>query len=293
MKKTSNLFFLFIIIFMTMQPMVFIATAVNDIPADFCISSQETNLIKLINDFRKKKHIPAIPASRSLSFVAYTHTHDLFNHHPDEDFCNLHSWSNSDRWKNCCYTKDPSSILCMNEKPKELTHYTAPGFELIYYENDSLNLQNVMDFWQSNAPSSDFLLNTGKWAKYSWKAIGVSIYKGYVSIWVGGETDWEGIISVCSTKSASDSTNLSTIQIIPMDTVPSGRFHLITGSYPTPEQALKSIIKVKQKGFNEARIIKKDKTYRVSICDYPTLEASKKGKEKFKMMFKNIWILKY
>jgi hypothetical protein len=183
----------------------------------------------------------------------------------------------------------------MNDKPKELTQYSFPGYELIYYESDTLNLQNVMDFWRRNIPTSDFFLNTGKWAKYKWTSIGISIYKGYVSIWVGVEMDLEGSPLICDNKIASDSISPANLQksTIPIDSIPTSRFHLIFGSYPTLKQAQKSIEKVKLKGFNDARIIKKDKTFRISLCNYPTLEAAKKAKENLKLVFKNIWVLKF
>jgi hypothetical protein len=294
MQRINKISFLLIIIIL-LQPLGFTAKGSNDIPSDFCISSQEFQMLKLINDFRIKNRLPAVRLSKSLSYVAYNHTRDLYNHHPDEDFCNLHSWSQSDRWKSCCYTKDPTSQSCMNEKPKELTQYSFPGYELIYYESDSLDLQNVMDFWRKNTPTSDFFLNTGNWAKYKWSSMGVSIYKGYVSVWVGAGADIEGSPAVCDSKISSDSLSFVNPQksTIVIDTIPTGRFHLISGSYPTLKEAKKSIEKAKLKGFNDVRIIKRDKTFRISLCSYASLEAAKKAKEKLKLIYKNIWVLKF
>jgi hypothetical protein len=72
-----------------MQPSDFTAMGSNNIPADFCISSQEFHMLKLINDFRFKNRLPAVRLSKSLSYVAYNHTRDIYNHHPDEELVTI------------------------------------------------------------------------------------------------------------------------------------------------------------------------------------------------------------
>jgi hypothetical protein len=57
------------------------------------LSADEQQLYDFIMDYRKSMNLPAIPISQSLTYVAQTHSRDLAENRPDQDQCNLHSWS--------------------------------------------------------------------------------------------------------------------------------------------------------------------------------------------------------
>src|ERR1035437_4272893 len=108
----------------------------KEIPVTYCISPMEYKLYKMINDYRRRYDLPAIPLSKSLSYVASTHVKDLFNNHPDQDPCNAHSWSDKGPWKPFCYPRDEKKNNTVWDKPKELTNYKGKGYELVYWENN-------------------------------------------------------------------------------------------------------------------------------------------------------------
>ena len=96
------------------------------------LTKNEAELYELIMAYRKRKNLPKIPLSPSLTYVAQTHSKDLAENRPDVGNCNAHSWSENGKWTSCCYTSDHSKASCMWEKPKELSNYKFPGFEYPY-----------------------------------------------------------------------------------------------------------------------------------------------------------------
>jgi len=74
-------------------------------------------IAKLINAYRAEKKLPNIPFSSKLTEVAELHAMDLMAHPPKGD-CNMHSWSDQEKWEGCCYTDDHKKASCMWDKPK-------------------------------------------------------------------------------------------------------------------------------------------------------------------------------
>lgn len=163
------------------------------------LSAEEYRLYQLIMEYRKSKNLPEIPLSKSLSYVARIHCRDLYNNKPDlAPGCNMHSWSDKDKWTACCYTPDHKNASCMWNKPSEITNYKGRGYEIACGGDDSLSrtarvgADEALDGWKSSAGHNSVIVNQGKFSDRKWKAIGIGMYKGFAMVWFGEEEDPDG-----------------------------------------------------------------------------------------------------
>jgi hypothetical protein len=168
-----------------------------DVPSAFCISSLEMKLYNMINEYRARYDLPPVPLSKSLCYVASAHVKDLFFHHPDIAPCNFHSWSDKGPWKPFCYPRDENKKNSVWDKPKELTKYKGKGYEIVYWENNPVNIDSIIPFWRSIGYFNNFLMNTGKWEGKKWNAIGIAIYENYAAAWFGEVPDTTGKPDIC------------------------------------------------------------------------------------------------
>jgi len=269
-------------------------TALAQLP-DFCLTKDEYRLYTMINEYRAKNGIGIIPVSRSLCYVAKVHARDLYMNNPDTSFCSLNSWSDKGEWTACCHSRYTPSPVCIVNKPKELTKYPGEGHEIAYWDSEQLNPDTIMDFWKSVEVTRELLLNEKKWSFFSWKAIGVGMYKGYACVWVGDMLDTEPEPTLCADTPGADNLAMpfKTVQnnII---TKPEGRYYIIFGSFNTQEDAEKMVAKYRKEGFANAKIMVNDqKTYRVSLDDFPTQQDALNAKSKLGNGYKDAWITKY
>ena len=154
------------------------------------LSSDETELYKLVMQYRTTKGLPTIPLSKALTFVAQTHAKDLDENYVADQKCNLHSWSSNGNWKPVCYTNDHAQAKLMWSKPGELTSYKGKGYEIAFAEDDDYlaNAENALDSWKKSKTHNAVLLNKNVW-KQKWNAIGIGIYGSFAVIWFGNESD--------------------------------------------------------------------------------------------------------
>jgi len=159
------------------------------------LSEEETKLYKLIMEYRKQNNLPFIPLSKSLTIVAQTHVADLQTNHPDNETCNIHSWSANGKWTSCCYTPDHKQASCMWAKPRELTSYKGNGFEIALIYNDihgkglPITAAHALSSWKKSPGHNALIVNEDNWKKANWKAIGICLGEGYSVIWFGMEPD--------------------------------------------------------------------------------------------------------
>ena len=100
-------------------------------------------------EYRKSKKLSIIPLSKSLITVAQIHSRDLAENHPHNEICNAHSWSNNGAWESCCYTSDHAKASCMWNKPKELTNYNYPGYEIACAGAETLSPIEALENWKT------------------------------------------------------------------------------------------------------------------------------------------------
>jgi hypothetical protein len=262
---------------------------------DFCLTKDEYRLYTLINEYRTKNGLGIIPISRSLCYVAKVHARDLYLNNPDTSICSLNSWSDKGQWTACCHSGATPSPACIVNKPKELTKYPGEGHEIAYWESEQLNPDTIVNFWKSVDATKEILLNQKRWSYFSWKAIGIGLYKGYACVWVGDQPDIEPEPTLCSNGGSVDDLALPYKSIVQeVVSKPTGRFYIIFGSFNTKEDAEKMVSKYRKEGFVNAKILASDKTnYRVSLNDFASQQEALDAKNKLGSQYKDAWITKY
>jgi uncharacterized protein YkwD len=166
-----------------------------------CISAEEKKLYDLIMMYRKEKGLAAIPLSSALTSVAQLHVKDLSEHAPyKKQGCNFHSWSHQGTWKACCYDAAHSKPECMWNKPREIANFNADGFEIAYGSESLafvLDAEKALEAWKSSKGHNPVMINKGIWKDYTWKSIGVGIYKNFACVWFATEADVVMTTSLC------------------------------------------------------------------------------------------------
>lgn len=268
--------------------------AVAQLP-DFCLSKEEYRLYSLINEFRTKNGLGVIPVSRSLCYVAKVHARDLFINNPDTSHCSLNSWSNQGNWSPCCHSVLAPSPVCIVNKPKELAKFPGEGHEIAYWDSEELVPDTVLSVWKSLPQTRDLLLNIKKWSYFSWKAIGIGMYKGYACVWVSDAADTQPEPALCSSPAADESFPMPfKVVETKVITQSTGRYYLIFGSFNTQDDAEKSADKYRKDGFVNAKVLINDqKTFRVSLNDFATQKEALDAKSKLGNGYKDAWITKY
>lgn len=280
----------------TLIPLILLSQEAENtpvIPGDFCISRDEYRVYQLLNEFRKKEGLAVIPISKSLSYVAKVHTLDLHGNHPDTSFCSLSSWSDKGIWMPCCHSRHTPDPLCILNKPKELTNYTGEGHELSYWDNKGATPDSIVSFFLNLPQSRELMLNTGKWSYFSWKAVGVAIYKNYASIWFGESIDMENEPAMCSGARTFESYPFRSEGKSAAVRNPTGRFYIIFGSFVRMEDAERSRDQYLREGFPNAKIVVSENSFRVSLSDHATMEEAQRIKAGLSGKYKESWIARF
>ena len=261
---------------------------------DICLTRDEYRLYSLVNDYRVAKGLSIIPVSKSLSYVAKIHARDLYLNNPDTSFCSLNSWSDKGPWTDCCHSKYTPNPYCILNKPKELTQYQGEGHELVYWDSEALHPDTVFLFWSAISQAREVLLNEKKWSFFNWKAMGVGMYKGYASIWLGEALDDEAEPTICAAVEGADDIAMPA-KDDPMDMVtsPTGRYYVIFGSYTNLPDAKRLLEKYREDGFYQAKVIVKEKTFRISLSDHGTQQEAQSAKKRMGKEFEEAWITKF
>lgn len=175
-------------------------------PAGTCLTAEEAELARIINNYRNNSGLSSIPVTRSLSKVAQMHVVDLHHNRPDENrsdyrgySCNMHSWSANSGANAVCYTPDHIYAAQMWNKPREVTNnaYDGYGFEIAYKTYAQATAGESLRAWQASPGHNPLIVQQGYWSTYNWPAMGVGIYEGYAVVWFGSEPDPHGNIPQC------------------------------------------------------------------------------------------------
>jgi len=261
---------------------------------DICLTRDEYRLYSLVNEYRTKQGLSIIPVSKSLSYVAKVHARDLYLNNPDTSFCSLNSWSNKGPWTDCCHSKYTPNPNCILNKPKELTQYPGEGHELVYWDSEALHPDTVFRFWSTIGQAREILLNEKKWSFFSWKAMGVGMFKGYACVWLGEALDDEAEPTLCAAVEGADDIAMPAKDDA-MDIVTSqtGRYYVIFGSYTNLTDARRLLEKYREDGFYQAKIIVKENIFRISLSDHGTQQEALSAKKRMGKEFEEAWITKY
>lgn len=186
-----------------------------------CMTEQEAELARLINEWRGRHDLPPVPLARSLYTVAKWHVLDLalFAPHLDKTDsrgmpCDLHSWSDKGEgrgwWEPVCYTADHMYARQMWSKPKEIAGYTGGSYENIYWTSAPLSPGMVIGFWENRAGEMDLILEQKDWKNSKWKAMGVGMHGGFAAVWLGDRAHENDEIQPCAVGNAGTGATTGT-----------------------------------------------------------------------------------
>jgi hypothetical protein len=267
------------------------------VPEDYCLNDEELQLFNLLNDLRKSRGLPALQLSKSLSYTAYQHVRDLYINRPDTSGCNMHSWSDKGNWTPVCFPREQGKKKNVCDKPKELTMYPGQAHEILYWVNGTALPEEIFDQWRNTNQSSSLILNTGKWLKTNWKNMGISIYKGYSSMWLGEAIDPDTELKLCHSDSVISSKKIKTVAkgIIRAEAgnkTDKLHYYLIFGSFPTFGQAREAQQTLQEEGFENSKILENQGKFRVSLADFDTQDAVRQARKQLDKKYKEAWIYK-
>ncbi|WP_304140846.1 cell wall-binding repeat-containing protein [Finegoldia magna] len=163
---------------------------------DTPLSEKEKELVKLINDYRISLGKKPLNVSKSLTYVARTHTKDQILYFDpnwtDEQGrpANEHSWSEHGNWTPIMYN-EYGSYRPMWDKPKELTPYKNSGHEITTGYPHILEAEmlpkTALDNWKNSPDHNEFIIKENVlYDVYNAERImGVSIHGNYANVWFG------------------------------------------------------------------------------------------------------------
>ena len=167
---------------------------------DTPLSEKEKELVKLINDYRISLGKRPLNVSKSLTYVARTHTKDQILHFEydlkDERGlpANLHSWSKYGNWTPVMYTDDHEYGQFTRIKPQELTKYNSTGIEISTGQQNYDQVHQMTPIvaftnWK-NSPghNHDIIKDNILYDVYHAERImGISIHDGFANVWFGND----------------------------------------------------------------------------------------------------------
>lgn len=171
-----------------------------------CLSPDEVELARILNEYRAQNGLAALPTSRWLSATAQWHIWDRINN-PSAvgGVCNTHSWSNSPPpgvfWQGMCYTSDHAQASQMWAKPRQISasRYAGNGFELAADTGGVMTAAQALAQWQGSPAHNAVILQQGSWAGISFGGLGVGLGAGYAVLWFGDRVDTDVAMVPCAT----------------------------------------------------------------------------------------------
>ncbi|MDU4018212.1 MAG: cell wall-binding repeat-containing protein [Finegoldia magna] len=167
---------------------------------DTPLSEKEKELVKLINDYRISLGKKPLNVSKSLTYVARTHTKDQILHFEydlkDERGlpANLHSWSKYGNWTPVMYTDDHQYGALTRKKPAELTQYKLGGLEISvgqqnYDQVHQITPSVALRLWKNSPGHNHEIIkdNILYDVYHAERIMGISIHDGFANVWFGSD----------------------------------------------------------------------------------------------------------
>lgn len=169
--------------------------------SDVCVSGEELQLKRVINEYRASKGLEPVALSKSLTMVAQLHSRDQVKYDLLTGNCNMHSWGKGKAWTPCCYTRNHAKAACMWRKPKEIAGFQATGFEISAYGSMGamgLSAEGALATWKSSDGHNNVIINRDTWSDNPWRSMGIGIYKQHTNVWWAEAADPNGTPPLCS-----------------------------------------------------------------------------------------------
>ena len=168
-----------------------------------CISPDESELARLVNEYRTQNGLAALPVSRWLSATGQWHAWDLIANNPVTGACNLHSWSGArpDLWSAVCYTADHAQAAQMWIKPWQISagRYVGNGFELAAVAFPAQTPISALNWWKGSPAHNDVILQRGAWASINLRGLGTGMLGTVAVLWFGDSLDTDVAMLPCAT----------------------------------------------------------------------------------------------
>lgn len=173
-----------------------------------CLSEEEADLARMINELRRSNGLAPLPVSRSLTQVAQWHVIDLEENSPRKgpdgqgSLSSLHSWSSKGMWKPVSYKGDRLSVQGMRNKPREITSnlFTGSGYEIAYRHSAGATPSRALAGWMRSPGHNAVVLEKGSWARAGWTSMGVGMYGEHAVAWFGNRPDPQGMVTRCQAR---------------------------------------------------------------------------------------------
>lgn len=136
----------------------------------------ETELFRLINEYRKQNKLPEVRESKTLHLVANRHLIDL-------NF-NLKKLTHS--WNDCDFDFNNSkSWKCIYDAPKKFDPaFSGTGYENVYYNSKGkFSPAEALEAWKKSPLHNAAILNSDVFKDSKWIAGGVAIDGKYAALW--------------------------------------------------------------------------------------------------------------
>lgn len=251
---------------------------------EVCFSEEEVTLANHINRFRQRNDLETLKLSPALSYVADVHVKDLYLNFNPYGVCNLHFWSDRGRWKPCCPAGETEELKCMYDKPYELTGYKGKGFELVFYQNSPVSPDGVFEYWRTDSAFMQMVLEKGRFDDKKWNAMGVALFEGYASVWLGERADNRPEPPLCSdTATLRNSPEGKNQEPVP-------QYYIFVSSHARRPAAQKALKALKEEGYKQSGIYPYRDRFRIGLGPYGGYSKAKAVKQKLPRAYGDAWI---
>lgn len=181
------------------------ATGPTSDVAGVCLSADEAELARMINEYRAEKGLAPYQISKSLTLVAQQHVWDSTNNFnnwpapPAGKTCNMHSWSgvvnpalNEGTWTALCYTNQHDNATLQWIKPSEIAGYPGEANEISYGASAGATPLGALTAWKNSPGHNGALIDQGV------VAIGVGMSGQFSHVWLSHTADPVGEAPLCA-----------------------------------------------------------------------------------------------
>ncbi len=136
----------------------------------------ESELFRLINEYRKQHNLPEVPESKTLNLTANRHLLDI----------NLNLKKLTHSWSDCEFDyNDSQTWRCIFDAPKKFDPaFTGTGYENVYYNSSGkFTPDEVLEGWKKSPLHNAAILNRDSFKEMTWIAGGTAIDGQYAALW--------------------------------------------------------------------------------------------------------------
>lgn len=136
----------------------------------------ETELFRLINEYRKQNNLPEVRESKNLFLIANRHLMDI----------NLNLKKLTHSWSDCAFDYNNSKTWsCIFDAPKKFDPaFSGTGYENVYFNSKgNFTPADALEGWKKSPLHNAAILNLDTFKDSQWLAGGVAIEGQYAALW--------------------------------------------------------------------------------------------------------------